>query len=271
MSSSHFNTDKVAKRLELTAGFNRIVHFLNMKYFIAIPVALIGIILLATSITVVDIGEKVLVVGFGQIKGELDAGMHFVNPFYTTYDFTVRNNKYETTASSASNDLQTAVISVAVNYNIDETKISDIYSKYGKDYTSRIFTQNVQEAVKSISAKYSASELITKREAVKSDMKAKLQEMVADSIIVTDVAVTNIDFSDSFNAAIEAKVVADQQAQEAKSQLEKKKFEAEAIKVQAEAINNSGGAEYVQLKAIEKWDGVLPTTNGAVVPFLNIK
>lgn len=241
-----------------------------MKTFIAIIAGVIALILLVTSITTVDVGERKLVTGFGQIKGTLTEGMHFVNPFYNLHTFTIRNNKYETTASAASNDLQTASISVAVNYNIDESKITDIYRTYGSDYTNKIFTQNVQEAVKSISAKYTASELITKREQVKADMKAKLQEMTVDVITITDIAVTNIDFSDSFDKAVEAKVVADQQAQEAKSQLEKKRLEAEAIKVQAEAINNSGGAEYVQLKAIEKWNGVLPTTTGGAVPFLNI-
>lgn len=243
-----------------------------MKYLFFIPVSIIGLILLAFSITSVDVGERVLVVGFGQIKETLAEGVHFVNPFYSTYDFTIRNNKYETTAASASNDLQTATISVAVNYNIDESKVADIYRTYGKDYTSRIFTQNVTESVKSVSAKYSASELITKRESVKADIKSKLQELVSDVIVITDVAVTNIDFSDSFDAAVEAKVVADQRAQEAKANLETKKLEAEAIKVQAEAINNSGGAEYVQLKAIEKWNGVLPTTTGnGAVPFINVK
>lgn len=242
-----------------------------IKTITAITVGFVAIILLAVSITTVDVGERKLVTGFGKIKQTLSEGMHLVNPFYDVHTFTIRNNKYETTASAASNDLQTASISVAVNYNIDEAKIVDIYKTYGNDYTNKIFTQNVQEAVKSISAKYSASELITKRENVKADMKAKLQEMTVDVITITDIAVTNIDFSDSFDKAVEAKVVADQQAQEAKSQLEKKRLEAEAIKVQAEAINNSGGAEYVQLKAIEKWNGVLPTTTGGAVPFLNIK
>lgn len=242
-----------------------------IKTITVIIVGLVALILLAVSITTVDVGERKLVTGFGKIKKTLSEGMHLVNPFYDVHTFTIRNNKYETTASAASNDLQTASISVAVNYNIDEAKIVDIYKTYGNDYTNKIFTQNVQEAVKSISAKYSASELITKRENVKADMKAKLQEMTVDVITITDIAVTNIDFSDSFDKAVEAKVVADQQAQEAKSQLEKKRLEAEAIKVQAEAINNSGGAEYVQLKAIEKWNGVLPTTTGGAVPFLNIK
>lgn len=243
-----------------------------MKYIIGVPVAIIGLFLLALSMTSVDVGERVLVVGFGQIKTTLAEGIHFVNPFYSTYDFTIRNNKYETTAQSASNDLQSASISVAVNYNIDESRIADIYKTYGKDYTSRIFTQNVTEAIKSISAKYSASELITKRENVKADIKAKLQELVSDVILITDVSVTNIDFSDSFDSAVEAKVVADQQAQQAKANLEKSKLEAEAIKVQADAIQHSGGAEYVQLKAIEKWNGVLPTTTaGGTMPFVNIK
>lgn len=243
-----------------------------MKYIISGVIGFVVLILVVASITTVDVGERKLVTGFGQIKYTLAEGMHMVNPLYDIHTFTIRNNKYETTASAASNDLQTASISVAVNYNIDESKITEIYRTYGNDYTNKIFTQNVQEAVKSISAKYSASELITKREQVKADMKSKLQEMTVDVITITDIAVTNIDFSDSFDKAVEAKVVADQQAQEAKSQLEKKRLEAEAIKVQAEAINNSGGAEYVQLKAIEKWNGILPTTTGSgAIPFINLK
>lgn len=222
--------------------------------------------------TVVDVGERGVVVGFGKVKETLSEGFHFVNPLYHVYTFNIRNNKYETTASSASADIQQAQVTVAVNYNVDESKVAEIYSTYGEDYINKIFTQNVQEAVKSSSAKYTASELITKREQVKSDIKNLLIGKVSDVIIVTDVSITNVDFSDSFDQAVEAKVKAEQEALQAKATLEKSKLESEAIRIQAEAIKNSGGEEYVRLKAIEKWNGVLPTTiAGQTVPFINVK
>jgi regulator of protease activity HflC (stomatin/prohibitin superfamily) len=234
-------------------------------------IGVIVILLLGTSMTTIDVGERGLVIGFGQTKEVLAQGFHFVNPFYSVRTFNIRNNKYEATANSASSDLQQASISVAVNFNIDESKIVDIYTTYGENYMDRIFVQNVQEAVKSVSAKYTASELITKREQVKADIKSKMQDMTANVVIITDVAITNVDFSDSFDAAIESKVKADQQALEAEAQLRTSKLQSEAIRVQADAIKNAGGEEYVRLEAIKKWNGVLPTTVGGAVPFINIK
>lgn len=81
-----------------------------------------------------------------------------------------------------------------------------------------------------------------------------------------------VDFSDSFDQAVEEKVKAEQQALQAKAQLEKSKLESEAIRIQAEAIKSSGGKEYVELKAIEKWNGVLPTYIGnGSTPFINLR
>lgn len=243
-----------------------------MKAKISIIIITILILLsLTLSITIIDVGERGLVIGFGQTKNVLSQGLHLVNPFYSVQKYNIRNNKYEATASSASSDLQQAQISVAVNYNIDESKIIEIYSSYGINYMDRIFVQNVQESVKSSSARYTASELITKREQFKADVKSKLQEMTSNVVMITDVAITNVDFSDSFDQAVEAKVKAEQEALQAKATLEKSKLESEAIRIQAEAIKNSGGAEYVQLRAIEKWNGILPTTVGGAVPFINIK
>ena len=100
--------------------------------------------------------------------------------------------------------------------------------------------------------------------------------------MVDELSIVNFDFSNSFNSAIEAKVTAEQNALAAKNKLEQVKFEAEqritqakgeaeAIRIQAQAIQNQGGAEYVNLKAIEKWNGDLPTyMMGNSVPFVNI-
>jgi regulator of protease activity HflC (stomatin/prohibitin superfamily) len=229
-----------------------------MKSLISLGVfGIIGLLTLALSATTINVGERGLVIGFGRTKEVLSQGFHLVNPFYSIEKFNIRNNKYESVANSASSDLQQAKISVAVNYNIDETKITEIYTTYGKNFMDRIFVQNVQEAVKSVSAKYTASELITKREQVKADIKFKLSEMTSSV--------------DSFDQAIESKVKADQQALEAEAQLRTSKLQSEAIRVQADAIKSGGGAEYVQLKAIEKWDGKLPTTVGGAIPFINVK
>ena len=101
-------------------------------------------------------------------------------------------------------------------------------------------------------------------------------------IVVHEVSIVNFNFSKSFKEAIEAKVTAEQQALAAKNKLEQVKYEAEqrisqaqgeaeAIRIQAQAIQNQGGAEYVNLKAIEKWNGQLPAYMlGDSVPLINL-
>lgn len=239
-----------------------------MKAIIGGVVTLLTIIIGLNCFTTVDVGESVVVTGFGNIKGTLSQGVHAINPFYSTHTFNLRNNKYETVANSATADIQKADISVTVNYNIEESKVAEIYQTYGNDFMGKVFAQNVQEAVKSASAHYTASELVTKRDELKATVKDLITKKMPNIITVTDVAITNVDFSDSFDQSVEAKVRAEQEALTAKANLEKKRYEAEAIKAQAEAINHAGGAEYVQLKWIEKWDGKLPTTqtgNGALI------
>lgn len=239
------------------------------KYITYAVLSFVAIVLFAMSAVSVDVGERAVIVGFGEIKETLSEGFHLVNPFYDVNKFTIRNTKYETQASSGSKDIQTAVVDVAVNFEINEDMVEDIYRTYGNDYMSQIFRQNVQEAVKSATAQYTASELITKRDLVKADVKDNLQEMVVDVVTITDVAITNIQFSEGFNQSVEAKVAAEQRALQAEAELEQKKLEAQAIKVQAEAIQAQGGAEYVQLKAIERWSGEMPMYySGESLPFI---
>jgi regulator of protease activity HflC (stomatin/prohibitin superfamily) len=94
--------------------------------------------------------------------------------------------------------------------------------------------------------------------------------MTALGIIITDVAIVDFNFSESFNKAIENKVTAEQNALAQKNQLEQVKYEAEqtvvkakaeaeAIRIQAQAVTSQGGADYVKLKWVEKWNGTLPT------------
>ena len=241
-----------------------------VKIVMAFVVVVFGLIAFFSATESVDIGERVVVVGYGEIKGVLTEGFHFVNPLYSTYTFDIRNTKYETVANGASEDIQKVAISVVVNYNLNESAVAEVYKTYGTNYIDRIFAQNVQESIKSVSAKYPATELVTKRDEVKSEFKTRLQASMPDVVTITDVAITNVDFSDSFDASVEAKVKAEQDALTAKNRLEQIKYEADqrvaqaegeakAIEAQAKAIQSQGGAEYVQLKWIEKWSGQLPT------------
>jgi regulator of protease activity HflC (stomatin/prohibitin superfamily) len=245
---------------------------------------ILGLVTVASATESVDIGERVVVVGYGEIKDVLTEGFHFVNPLYSTYSFDIRNTKYEASANAASQDLQKVGISVVVNYELVDTAVADVYKTYGQNYIERIFSQNVQESIKSVSAKYPATELVTKRDDVKKEFKNRLQETMPGVVRITDVAITNVDFSDSFDESVERKVKAEQDALTAKNRLEQIKTEADqrvaqaegeakAISAQAKAIQSQGGREYVQLKAIERWNGILPAQMipGSAVPFIDLK
>ena len=141
----------------------------------------------------------------------------------------------------------------------------------------------IREVIKSQAALYTAEELVTKRAEFSNKVSAMLSEKIGSKDSVFErLNITNFQFSESFSKAIEAKVTAEQNALAAKNKLEQVKFEAEqrvaeakgeaeAIKIQAQAIQAQGGKEYVNLKWVEKWNGILPTTIlGDSVPMINI-
>ena len=110
-----------------------------------------------------------------------------------------------------------------------------------------------------------------------------IERLQRDFMVVDEFSIVNFNFSESFNTAIEAKVTAEQNALAAKNKLEQSKYEAdqriatakgeaEAIKIQAQAIQTQGGAAYINLKAIEKWNGLLPVymMGNSPVPFINL-
>lgn len=231
-------------------------------------------------------GHNVVVLRFGSLDRTETQGIHFKVPFVEkVIDMDIRTQKEQVEATAASNDLQNVNATIAVNYNLNEGSAGKIYSSVGVDYKTVIIDPAIQEAVKASTAKYTAEQLITKREEVREDIKDLLKaRLISQGIQVTEVSIVNFKFSDSFESAIEAKVTAEQQALQAKNKLEQSKYEAdqaiatargqaEAIRIQAEAIHNQGGAEYVELQAINKWKGDLPQYLGgsSPIPFLNIK
>ena len=196
----------------------------------------------------------------------------------------VRTTKEEVNASAASNDLQVVTSNVAIQYNPIPEEVGELYEEVGTSVRERIISPAIQDAIKATTANFNAEELITKRNLASEQMEEILRERLLEAHInVSNVDIVDFNFSASFNAAIEAKVTAEQDALreenrlrqiefEAQQIVETAKAEAESIRIQAQAIQQQGGKDYVQLKAVEKWDGKLPTqfVPGSAVPFLSI-
>ncbi len=245
---------------------------------LAIGLAILFFIVLIWPFAIIDAGERGVVTRLGAYSRTLAPGFHVVVPLLEMVTkFEVRTQKEQTEASAASKDLQTVNATVAVNYNIDPAKVDDLYVTIGIDYKSRVIDPAIQEVAKAVTAKYTAEELLTKRASVTEEMHSLLSTRLASSDIqVTAVSIVNFNFSTSFNAAIEAKVTAEQNALAEKNNLAAAQFQAQSIRVKSEAANNE---KYIQLQqleveraAVEKWNGVLPTQMipNATLPFINL-
>jgi len=259
--------------------------FIFLKLVLGGFIAIVLIVFVWNSFGIVKAGQIGVRTTFGKVVGLVDPGFVLRIPFVQKVVLVdLQTQKEQVNASSASNDLQTVETVIALNYNLSSDTVIDLFTKLGSDYKVRIIDPAVQESVKAVTAQYTAEQLITKREEVTDKIRISLKDKLAVNYInVTSVSIINFDFSKTFNDAIEAKVTAEQNALTAKNTLEQKKFEAEqrivtaraeaeAIKIQASAINSQGGADYVQLKAVEKWNGILPVYNmGQSMPIINLK
>lgn len=237
-------------------------------------------------LTSVGAGERGVVLTWGAFKGEtLQPGLNLLIPIsQSVVKMDVQTQKEQDQAAAASSDLQNVDTTVAVNWNVDPNKVGDLYVRVGTDFASKIIDPAIQEVVKAVTANYTAEELISKRNQVTTDIQNQLTTRLAtNDIIVTNVSIVNFGFSQSFNDAVEAKVTSEQNALAAKNKLDQVQYEADqrvaeatgeakAIQIQAQAINSQGGADYVALQAISKWDGKLPDQMipGQTLPFINI-
>ena len=243
-----------------------------LKLGVVGALVLIGVVTFFSSMRSVDTGQVAVVTRYGKVTGrELDEGLSWVAPWgvdnVTTYD--VKTKKVEANAKAATKDLQDVNATVALTYQVNRGKVSEIHQKVGKDFQSIEIDPQVQEAFKAVSARYTASELITNRAEVKQSVVDNLRERVQKDgrYTVQDVAITNFEFGAAFNAAIEAVQVANQNVAKARQELETTKVEAEKQIASATAAAESQRLQQQTLtnellykQWIEKWNGVLPKT-----------
>jgi len=259
-----------------------------MRLTIWAVVVVIAFVLLSiiNPFVIIPAGHVGVLMNWGAVSPTVySPGLHWRTPVVqSVVVIDTQIQKEEAKAGAASKDLQELNTVVALNYHLDPAKVNELYQRIGLSYSSRIIDPAIQEAMKSAAAKFTAEEAITRRPEVKEAVKQLLTDRLArEDIVLDEISIKDFDFSNEFNKAIEAKVTAEQQALQAKNVLERVKFEAEqriaqaegeakAIKTQVESIAQTGGWSYVQLKAIEKWDGKLPTQMipNATVPFLDL-
>lgn len=260
---------------------------ISKKTIIAIIIAIAAIIIICASITIVPAGNTGVVLTFGKVSDRiLTEGLSLKAPF--VQNVKIINNKIqviEIEANAVSKDLQTVSSSIAVNYRVGYESSASIYKNIGSNYESIILLPAVKESVKAVTAKYTAEQLITKRNQVGDEIKEALESKVNEyGVVIEKFNIVNFDFSAEFNAAIEAKQVAEQnliktqteQQQEiviAEAEAQKKiiaaEADAKAIKKKADAqaeanetISKSLSGNLIEYEKVQKWDGELPVATG---------
>ena len=239
------------------------------KIVSVIIIIIAALIVVLNTFTTVSAGHSGVVTTFGKVSdGVLAEGLHFKIPF--VQQIVIIDNrvqKAEVACSSASKDLQTVSSTIAINYKVVNSYSASMYKNVGVDYESIIIAPAIQECVKAVTAKFTAEELITNRQNVGDQMNTLLEDKICSyGLEIQIFNIISFDFTDEYNAAIEAKQTAQQNALKAEQDLQRIKVEAEQTiakaEAEAEAYNLKAQQitpEILLMSYIEKWDGKLPT------------
>jgi prohibitin 2 len=214
-----------------------------IKWSIIGVIAIFVVMILLSSVRTVDAGYVGIKTEWGEATETFQPGLHFVVPIRDDVKLmNTQTARVDANASAASSDLQTVSTDVVVNYHIStnpDTQLQ-LFNNFRGSYEDTVIIPAVQEAIKANTAKYQAAELITKREAVRSGIESLLEVRLQPyGITVSGVSITNLDFSAQFNAAIEAKVTADQNRLKSQVELEQKQIDVQKQIAEANATAES--------------------------------
>ncbi len=236
---------------------------------------LFGLVLILPSfVGNVPTGNVGIKTSFGKVLDDsLGEGVNVKAPWQEIVKMDVRVQKYESLddLETSTKDMQVVKnISISVNYQLSQDKAASLYKTVGSEYRVVILEPAIQETIKSTISQYNASELVSMRSEISSVMVDGLNEkMESYGIHISSISINNFDFSTEYNASIERKAVAEQNALAAAQELEKEKIEAEKRIVIAESEKKANEMKQQSLtdnvikeKFIEKWNGELPKVMG---------
>lgn len=286
-----------------------------MKKYFVIGIVVVFLMLLVVDLTTPQYGFFAKVnagyVGireyFGNVPDEpLQPGFHVTRYFEHIHPVDVRTQRNTYQMESFSSDIQQVILTVAVNSNISSDSAGTLYKTVGMNYLATLMEPRLLENVKVVVSQYTAESLIAQRENLSRQILTLMQTDLAPyGIVISNISVENIDFTDAFEQSVEAKQVATQEKQRAKTIQEQQTMEAEqaaarqkiaaeaeaevaktkadaeayAVRAHAEAeseankkISESLTADLVEYKQILQWNGELPTFMGgnSTIPILNM-
>lgn len=254
----------------------------NIPGIIGSVVAFVVIlILLFSCITTVPTGYTGILTTFGRVEdGTLGAGVHVIAPWQRVIKLDNRTQKVDIQTQTFSADIQQVDVQMSVNYCIDQSTAQNLYKTVGEKYYDTVLYPCILENTKAVFAKYTAEELVSNRNVLSGEIQELLKtDATKYGIQIVNFSVEDIDFTDAFTNAVEAKQVAQQnkltaeteQAQktmeqeqiakrriiDANAAAEEAKIQAEAdlevTKIQADAAEYAGLKEAAKNKAISEW------------------
>lgn len=287
-----------------------------MRYF---PLGIIGAIALIVLSAVfgcfytVDQGQRGVLLTNGAFSGIADPGLHFKAPFFQSV---VKVSTQQQTAywgfegerpvmEGYSRDQQAAKLLVSVTYHIPPDQVEKVYAQYGSldVLEERTVARLAPQTIKTVFGQYDAVTVIQSRAKFNNEVSKAVTDAVRGPVVVDAVQIENIDFSDAYENAVEARMTAQVEVQKREQQLAQEKVNAEiaitqakaqadsalaVAKAQADATKLAGDAEasairakgdalrdnptLIDLTKAEKWNGILPTTMvpGNAVPFIDV-
>lgn len=280
--------------------FNQTIPKISFPRYVGIVLAVVLIIV--SCVSIVPTGYTGILTSFGAVENRtVNAGINFIAPWQKVVKMDSRTQKVPIETSAFSSDIQQVDLIMSVNYCISQTTAREIYKTVGKNYFDNIMQPRIQENTKAVFSQYTAENLISKREML-SDQIAELvaQDMERYGITIVSIAIEDIDFTDAFTNAVEAKQVAAQNKLTAETQQAQKTMEEQAaaeraiiaanadaemakiaaqadlevVKIQADAALYAGEREanmneriaaaltdnLINYYWIKQWNGTLPST-----------
>ena len=258
-----------------------------------------ALVLLGNCLTIIPPGHRGVVVTFGKVQmTPLPEGPNLVAPWASVVEVNVQLRKDEVKQIAETADTQSVTVVMLINWRPDPNAVAKLYQEIGPDFADRIIPPASQENLKAQVARHKVTDLIAQRPAIKADVQEGLTKWLGRyDLMVSDVAIGDVDFSDKYDQAIESKQVEEQKVQQFKYELEQRQVQAEMVqteargraqsqiegaKGEAEALRLRGEAQasynrkvaesltpdLVRLEGVHKWDGKYPqvmTSGGGTI------
>ncbi|KEF42590.1 MAG: hypothetical protein ER33_04825 [Cyanobium sp. CACIAM 14] len=235
---------------------------------------MLALALISRFFVVVPAGERGVLLRFGAVQEQvLQEGIHALLPLmHGVKLLSVRVQTFSMETEAASRDLQDVAAEVALNWHLDPDRVNAIYQRLGESdrITSGVIRPSIEDSIKAVLASFTAEQLVTERSRVKQAIRSLLSERLARyDLVLDDVDLLQVDFSERFREAVEAKQVAEQEAKRAEFEAIRAQRRADAkvfmARGQAQAqqlLQSSLTPEILEHEAIEKWNGHLPLVIG---------